>query len=93
MIGCEEKVDSFDPNYYCHSKRRFLSILSLGNDVYFQDTGRFWRYNRHGFEMPFPNKTSHFMVPLRLDSDMVEVLENIEFGGSLQKRSFYICLI
>ena len=78
MIGCEEKVTPFDPNYFCHPNRNFLSVFTLGKDVYFQETGRFWRYSYHGFNQEIgPNK---YIKPIRLDSDLTAFLENQGFG-------------
>ena len=79
MLGCKEKVTRFDPNYFCNTNRTFISIMTLGNDVYYQEIGRFWRYSSKGIEfIDYDNYES--IKAIRFDSDITAFLENHGFG-------------
>ena len=38
-----DQKEPFDPHYFC-SHKELDSIFSLGDDIYFQRDGKFWRY-------------------------------------------------
>ncbi|CAG2118927.1 unnamed protein product, partial [Medioppia subpectinata] len=90
LFGCEqyhyESYPSFKPNDFCGTDQRLESVFGLGNDLYFQNNAKFWKWSDVSFKSGAnPNIKSESIF---FDSDFTTILNKFHIDTTKPVMGF-----
>ncbi|CAG2103747.1 unnamed protein product [Medioppia subpectinata] len=90
LFGCGRyQYDSFPlfkPNDFCGTDQRLESVFGLGNDLYFQNNAKFWKWSDVSFKSGAnPNITSE---PISFDSDFTSIVSKFNIDTTRPVMGF-----
>ncbi|CAG2101711.1 unnamed protein product [Medioppia subpectinata] len=90
LFGCEqyhyESYSSFKPNDFCGTDQRLESVFGLGNDLYFQNNAKFWKWSDVSFKSGAnPGIKSE---PIFFDSDFTTILNKFHIDTTKPVMGF-----
>ncbi|CAG2116369.1 unnamed protein product, partial [Medioppia subpectinata] len=90
LFGCGkyfyESEPSFKPNDFCETDQRLESVFGLGNDLYFQNNAKFWKWSDVSFKSGAnPGIKSE---PIFFDSDFTTSLNKFQIDTTKPVMGF-----